>query len=191
MRIYLDHNATAPLLPAAREAMLPFLGPPANPSSAHREGARARAVMETARADVAALIGAAPGEIVFTSGATEANNLALFGLTGSPPGHILASPIEHPCVTEPLKQLAARGFEVRHTETLREHYSLTLSAWLRNLEANWERAVELVGLGRARVWRLYIAASAVGFELGRLQVHQVLAVRADGGQSGFPLRPAY
>ena len=70
MRIYLDHNATAPLLPAARDAMLAFLGPPANPSSAHREGARARAAVEAARADVAAVIGAAPGEIVFTSGAT-------------------------------------------------------------------------------------------------------------------------
>jgi len=79
----------------------------------------------------------------------------------------------------------------RHTETLREHYALTLQAWLANLEANWDRAVELVGLGRARVWRLYIAASAVGFESARLQVHQLLAVKQDGGRSGFPLRPAY
>jgi len=84
-----------------------------------------------------------------------------------------------------------QDFEVRHTETLREHYALTLQAWLANLEANWDRAVELVGLGRARVWRLYIAASAVGFESARLQVHQLLAVKQDGGRSGFPLRPAY
>jgi len=60
----------------------------------------------------ATLLGASPDEVIFTSGATEANNLAIFGLAGSPPGHILASPIEHPCVTEPLKQLATRGFDV-------------------------------------------------------------------------------
>src|SRR5262249_29471117 len=59
-------------------------------------------------------LGASPDEVIFTSGATEANNLAIFGLAGSPSGHILASPIEHPCVTEPLKQLAARGFEVEY-----------------------------------------------------------------------------
>jgi cysteine desulfurase len=104
MRIYLDHNATAPMLPAAREAMLPFLGPPANPSSAHREGARARAVMETARADVAALIGAAPGEIVFTSGATEANNLAL---RGARRGAIVAPATEHASVLETARTLGA------------------------------------------------------------------------------------
>src|SRR5262249_15193279 len=53
-----------------------------------------------------------PDEVIFTSGATEANNLAIFGLAGNPPGHILASDIEHPCVIEPVKQLAARGFDV-------------------------------------------------------------------------------
>ena len=80
MRIYLDHNAGAPLRPEAREAMLAVLGPPANPSSAHREGARARSLLEEARADVAALVGARPPDVVFTSGATEANNLALRGV---------------------------------------------------------------------------------------------------------------
>ena len=108
MRIYLDHNATAPLLPAAREAMLPFLGPPANPSSAHREGARARAVMEAARADVAALIGAAPGEIVFTSGATEANNLAL---RAGADAALATTAVEHASVLEPAR--AAAGARLR------------------------------------------------------------------------------
>jgi len=81
------------------------------------------------------------------------------------------------------------GFEVRHTENLREHYALTLRAWVRNLEASWDAAVAEVGTPRARIWRLYMAGSALGFEAGRLQVHQVLAVRPDEGRSGMPLPP--
>ena len=83
------------------------------------------------------------------------------------------------------------GFEVRHVENLREHYALTLRHWVRNLEANWDAAVAEVGVARARVWRLYMAASARNFEFGRTGLQQVLAARADGGRSGFPLRPAY
>jgi cyclopropane-fatty-acyl-phospholipid synthase len=83
------------------------------------------------------------------------------------------------------------GFEVRHVESLREHYGLTLRAWVANLEAQWDEAVEAVGLGRARVWRLYMAACAINFEEGRTAIHQVLAVRPDGGSSGLPLRPAF
>jgi cyclopropane-fatty-acyl-phospholipid synthase len=80
------------------------------------------------------------------------------------------------------------GFEARHMESLREHYALTLRAWEANLEGDWEAAVADAGAARARVWRLYIAASAVNFEDGNTQVHQVLAVRPDGGHSGMPLR---
>jgi cyclopropane-fatty-acyl-phospholipid synthase len=83
------------------------------------------------------------------------------------------------------------GFEVRHLESLREHYGLTLRAWVANLEGRWDEAVRLAGEGRARVWRLYMAASAVGFEAGRIQVHQVLAVKPAGGSSGLPLRPRF
>jgi cyclopropane-fatty-acyl-phospholipid synthase len=83
------------------------------------------------------------------------------------------------------------GFEVRHVESLREHYALTLRAWVSNLEASWDEAVAEVGPGRARVWRLYMAASALNFETGRTQVHQVLAVRSDGGRSELPLRPRF
>jgi cysteine desulfurase len=111
MRVYLDHNATAPLRAEAREAMLQHLGPPANPSSAHREGARARAALEAARAEVAALVGASPAEIVFTSGATEANNLALRGtLEAAGPGAgLVAGAIEHASVLATARALAAAG----------------------------------------------------------------------------------
>jgi cyclopropane-fatty-acyl-phospholipid synthase len=82
------------------------------------------------------------------------------------------------------------GFEVRNVEGLREHYAKTLRQWVTNLEAHWTEAVNLVGPGRARVWRLYMAGSAMGFEAGRLQIHQVLAVKNDRvGHSGMPLRP--
>jgi cyclopropane-fatty-acyl-phospholipid synthase len=60
-----------------------------------------------------------------------------------------------------------------------------------NLEANWEESVSEAGAGRARVWRLYMAASALNFEAGRTQVHQVLAVRADRARSGLPLRTTF
>ncbi|MGH2649977.1 MAG: class I SAM-dependent methyltransferase [Actinomycetota bacterium] len=83
------------------------------------------------------------------------------------------------------------GFEVRHVESLREHYALTLRAWVRNLEANWGRATAEAGAARARIWRLYMAASALNFEAGRTQVHQVLAVRSEDGQSGLHLRPGF
>ncbi len=83
------------------------------------------------------------------------------------------------------------GFEVRHLETLREHYALTLRRWVANLEANWDAAVAEAGAGRARVWRLYMASAAIGFERHRLEVHQVLAVRPDDGRSHMVLRPRF
>lgn len=105
-RIYLDHNATAPLRPEARAAMAACMGAPANPSSAHREGAAARQWVEAARAEVAALVGARPAEIVFTSGATEANNLALRGLQRAR-GTILTTAIEHASVLATARALGA------------------------------------------------------------------------------------
>src|SRR5712691_11453851 len=109
MRVYLDHNATSPLRAAAREAMLPFLGVAANASSAHREGARARAAVEAARAEVAALVGGAAAEIVFTSGATEANNFALRGVARRPGARLVTTAIEHASVLETAEALAADG----------------------------------------------------------------------------------
>jgi cysteine desulfurase len=111
--IYLDHNATTPLDPRVLDAMLPFLSEGfGNPSSAHASGRQARRALENARETVARLLDALPEEVIFTSGATEANNLALLGLAGTPPAKIVASPIEHPSVVEPLNQLAKRSFEI-------------------------------------------------------------------------------
>lgn len=87
-------------------------------------------------------------------------------------------------------QLERAGFEVRDVESIREHYALTLRRWVTNLEAQWPRAVKLSSPGRARVWRLYMAASALAFERNRIGVNQVLAVRTPEvpGGSGMPLR---
>ena len=113
--VYLDSNATTPLLPEVWEAMQPALCEAfGNPASAHSVGRKARQLLEDAREKIAALLGALPEQVIFTSGATEANNLALFGLVESSlvDSHILASPLEHSCVVEPLRQLEARGATV-------------------------------------------------------------------------------
>jgi cyclopropane-fatty-acyl-phospholipid synthase len=84
-------------------------------------------------------------------------------------------------------RLEEAGFEVRDVEALREHYARTLRAWVANLEAGWKEAAAATSPGRARVWRLYMAASAVSFERNRIGVNQVLAVRtASDGRSGLP-----
>jgi cyclopropane-fatty-acyl-phospholipid synthase len=84
------------------------------------------------------------------------------------------------------------GFEIRHEENLREHYALTLKHWCDNLEAHWDEAVAEAGLGTARVWRLYMAASRMGFDINNIQLHQMLAVKNDArGRSGMPLRPDF
>lgn len=80
------------------------------------------------------------------------------------------------------------GFEVRHEENFREHYARTCAAWAANLEDHWDEAVEEVGEATARVWRLYLAGSRLGFTQRRIELHQVLAVRTDEhGVSGMPL----
>jgi cysteine desulfurase len=110
--LYLDYCSSAPLRPEALAAMQPWLSTPGNPASAHAAGRNVRKALENAREQIASLLDAFPDEVVFTSGATEANNLAIFGLCVDVPGRIVASPIEHPCVIEPLKQLEKRGFAI-------------------------------------------------------------------------------
>lgn len=86
-----------------------------------------------------------------------------------------------------IESLEGAGFEVRDVEALREHYALTLRAWVANLEANWEKAVAASTAGRARIWRLYMAGSALAFEANRLGINQVLAVKPTArGHSGMP-----
>ena len=86
-----------------------------------------------------------------------------------------------------IEALEGAGFAVRDVESLREHYALTLRAWVANLEGNWEEAVAFSSAGRARVWRLFMAGSALGFVANRLGVNQILAVKCDArGYSGMP-----
>ncbi len=113
MRIYFDHNAGAPLRPAAREAMARFIasGAEGNPASVHLSGQRARKLLEQSRAEVAALIGAPSRSIVFTSGGTESNNLAIFGAVQNiTRRRIVTSTIEHSSIMAPVAELERRGF---------------------------------------------------------------------------------
>lgn len=119
-RIYLDANATTPVLPEVLEAMLPFYtGSFGNPSSAHYAGQRTRAAVERARASVATLLNAQAKEIVFTSGGTESDNLALAGvlqpyLDRGEPVHLITSAIEHHAVLYTAESLEKRGVEVTY-----------------------------------------------------------------------------
>ena len=92
------------------------------------------------------------------------------------PGHIIST-------------MTGAGFELRHEENLREHYTLTLAAWEANLDAHWPEAVAEVGEGRARAWRLYLAGSRVSFEDDWIELHQVLGVKPADGNAAMPLRP--
>ena len=113
--IYLDYNATTPVAPSVREAMLPFFSEHyGNPSSSHALGRACQEAVHAARERVAGLLGASPDEIVFTSGGTESNNLAIKGVAlrhaPAAAGHIVISAIEHPAVVEPARFLERLGY---------------------------------------------------------------------------------
>lgn len=118
MRAYLDHNATTPVDPAVLDAMLPFLSADyGNASSIHTPGQHARAAVDHARDSVAALLGAKPSEIVFTSGGTEADNLAVFGAVQASAAarkHVITTLIEHPAVLNACQALERQGTEVTY-----------------------------------------------------------------------------
>jgi cysteine desulfurase len=121
MSVYLDHAATTPLAPEVRAAMEPYLSEQfGNASEPHTYGRAARAGLEEARRRLAELLGAEPGQVVFTSGGSEADNQAVFGLAGDPPGRLVVSAIEHPAVREPARELERRGFEVAWAPVDRE-----------------------------------------------------------------------
>ena len=117
-RIYFDHNATTPVDPAVLDAMLPyFSGEFGNASSIHAYGQRARAAVESAREQVAALLNARPQEIVFTSGGTESDNHAIFGVVAASSGatkHIITTAIEHEAVLNSCQELERRGVAVTY-----------------------------------------------------------------------------
>jgi len=112
--IYLDYNATTPVAPEVAAAMQPFLGPEfGNPSCDYPLGLRARDAVHQARREVAALLNCAPDEIIFTSGATESNNMVFKGVAWARGrGHIITAATEHPAVLAPCRWLASQGFEV-------------------------------------------------------------------------------
>jgi len=117
-QVYLDHNATTPVAPEVLEAMLPYFEREAgNASSIHSYGQRARAAVERAREAVANLVGARPAEIVFTSGGTESDNLALFGIVAAAAGqgkHVITTQIEHHAVLNTCQALERDGIEVTY-----------------------------------------------------------------------------
>ena len=113
-RVYFDNNATTPVLPAVMEAMRPyFFEQFGNASSIHHHGQETRAAVERARESVAKLLGCRTAEVVFTSGGTEGDNLALFGIT-APGDHVITSTIEHHAVLNACKNLESRGCEVSY-----------------------------------------------------------------------------
>jgi len=113
-RVYFDNNATTPVLPAVMEAMRPyFFDQFGNASSIHHHGQETRAAVERARESVAKLLGCRTAEVVFTSGGTEGDNLAIFGITG-PGDHVITSTVEHHAVLNACKTLESRGCEVTY-----------------------------------------------------------------------------
>src|SRR5262249_14838165 len=114
MRVYFDHNATTPVDPAVVQVMVRTLGEEfGNASSVHHFGQRAKAILDVARSAVAAVLGAEPSDVVFTSGGTESDNFAIRGVADAlePTGkrHLIASSIEHEAVLNTLRALARRG----------------------------------------------------------------------------------
>jgi cysteine desulfurase len=183
--IYCDHNATTPLRPEVLEAMLPFLRDEyGNASSVHALGSRARQAVEQARAHVARLVGAQPAEVVFTSGGSESNNLAILGVA-SEVGRstIVSTPVEHSSVREPVEALREHGYTVQmlpvdpvgrvnpsDLEALLEAgaASLVSIGWANN-EIGTIQPIEAIGaLCRARQVRLHVDAIQAA---GKIPVH--------------------
>ena len=184
-RIYLDNAATTSISPAAEEAMRRAMRDGfGNPASSHTFGRRARQTLEDARERIAARLDAKPDEVIFTSGATEANNLAIFGWATNP-GTIAAAGVEHPCVLEPIADLERRGWSRHLLSVDREGVLQIPSTWpedlrlvaamLVNHETGVRQPVETLAKGLGdRAVLLCDAAAAVGripVSFRKLDVH--------------------
>ncbi len=215
--IYLDHNASTPLRREAREAMLPFLTEVyGNPSSTHALGSQARCAVEEARGHVAALIDGRPSEIIFTSGGSEANNLAIQGgIADQTPGAIVTTPIEHASVRETVLHLARSGHPVEEIAVdghgrvdlealraaLRRPVTLVSVGWANNEVGTIQLVEEISVLCQAREVTLHVDAvqaagrvplSVRGIDLLSLSAHKLGGPKGTGAlfvRSGVPLRP--
>lgn len=202
--VYLDWNATTPLDPAVREAMLAWLGERhGNASSRHEYGRQARAAIDEARTRVAAAVGAHATEVIFTSGGSEANNLFIKGAAAClKPGLLGISAIEHPCVREPARQLRRRGWTVREIAVdgagridrndwlaLLEQRPALLSVMLANNETGVLQDIETLAseAQRTGAWLHTDAVQALGKVGVNFRDSGVHAMTLSGHKIGGPL----